>query len=269
MTEPVRVRPRLSAGCGIAATLALIFGLAAAPTASADEAMAKSQLKAMSDYMAAQKLISMSLDTNLEIVTKDNQKLSLVSSGTLDLSRPDKIRATRHGGFSNVEIVFDGKTLTLLGKDANQYGQADVPGTIDHLIDALREKYHRGFPGADLLLANSYDQLMSDVIDVKDLGSGVIGGVECDHFAFRKKDVDFQIWIAQGARPYPCRYVITSKLITGEPQYSVQIGNWKSGNEVAPDDFSFKNSTGAKKVELKDVTDTDELPAMFRVGVSQ
>jgi hypothetical protein len=249
--------------------LALILGLAVAPTARADEAAAKSQLKAMSDYMAAQKVMSMSLDTSLEIVTKDKQKLLLASSGTVALSRPDKLRASRHGGFSDVEIVFDGKTLTLLGKDANVYGQADVPGTTDHLIDQLREKYRRPFPGADLLMSNSYDELMSDVIDVKDLGSGVIGGVECDHFAFRKKEVDFQIWIAQGASPYPCRYIITSKLITGEPQYSVQVSNWKAGNDVTPDDFSFKNSTGAKKVDLKDVSDTDELPAMFRVGASQ
>lgn len=249
--------------------LALILCLAVAPTARADEVAAKSQLKAMSDYMATQKVMSMSLDTSLEIVTKDKQKILLASSGTLALSRPDKLRASRHGGFSDVEIVFDGKTLTLLGKDANVYAQADAPGTVDQLIDALREKFQRPLPGADLLMSNSYDQLMSDVIDVKDLGSGVIGGIECDHFAFRKKEVDFQIWIAQGASPYPCRYIITSKLITGEPQYSVQVSNWKSGNDVTPDDFSFKNSTDAKKVDLKDVSDTDELPAMFRVGASQ
>ena len=32
------------------------------------------------------------------------------------------------GGFANVEMIFDGKTLTLLGKDANLYTQAEVPG---------------------------------------------------------------------------------------------------------------------------------------------
>ena len=106
-------------------------------------------------------------------------------------------------------MVFDGKTLTLLGKDANLYTQVDVPGTLDHLVDELRDKYHRPVPGADLLLSNVYDELMRDVIDVKDLGSGVIGGTECDHLAFRTKEVDWQIWIAQGEHPYPCRYVIT------------------------------------------------------------
>jgi hypothetical protein len=245
--------------------LALILGLAVAPTARADEAAAKSQLKAMSDYMAAQKVMSMSLDTSLEIVTKDKQKLLLASSGTVALSRPDKLRASRHGGFSDVEIVFDGKTLTLLGKDANVYGQADVPGTTDHLIDQLREKYRRPFPGADLLMSNSYDELMSDVIDVKDLGSGVIGGVECDHLAFRTKDVDWQIWIAQGARPYPCRYVITSSNIAGSPQYTIDVRGWKTGAEVAADTFSLQVPTDAKKLAATDLPDFDELPALFAI----
>jgi hypothetical protein len=145
----------------------------------------------------------------------------------------------------------------------------DVPGTIDHLVDELRDKYNRPVPGADLLLSNVYDQLMPSVTTVKDLGSGVIGGVECDHLAFRTNEVDWQIWIAQGPRPYPCRYVITSKLVAGEPQYSVQIRDWKTGNEVAVNDFSFKNSTNAKKMDLKDLPDTDELPSIFARGGSQ
>ncbi|MGB5570556.1 MAG: DUF2092 domain-containing protein [Sedimenticolaceae bacterium] len=64
---------------------------------------------------------------------------------------------------------------------------------------------------------------------MKDIGSGVIGGVECDHLAFRAKEVDWQIWIAQGERVYPCRYTITSKLLNGGPQYSIQVRAWKSG----------------------------------------
>jgi hypothetical protein len=235
----------------------------------ADEAAAKTLLKTMSDYMAAQTAISFLYDTNLEITTKDNQKLGLASSGTITLNRPNKVRATRHGGFADVEMVFDGKTLTMLGKDANVYGQVDEPGTIDQLIDQIRNKYHRPVPGADLLMSNVYDELMSEVIDIKDLGSGVIGGIECDHLAFRTKEVDWQIWIAQGTRPYPCRYVITSKLLPNAPQYSVQVRDWKAANEVASDDFSFKNSTNAKKVDLKDLGDTDELPKFFTPGGSK
>jgi hypothetical protein len=251
-----------------ASLLVLATGVAVC-NADADEAAAKSILKAMSDYLAAQTTISFGYDTNFEVVTKDHQKFLLASSGTMDISRPDKFRGTRTGGFANVEMVFDGKTLTLLGKDANLYTQVDIPGALDHLVDELRDKYQRPVPGADLLLSNVYDELMRDVTDVKDLGSGVIGGAECDHLAFRTNEVDWQIWIAQGERPYPCRYVISSKSVDQSPQYSIQIRDWKSGNDVAPGDFAFKAPADAKKVDLKDLADIDELPTHFAIGGAQ
>lgn len=252
-----------------AAVLALMVGLGMPSGAGADEADAKSLFKAMSDYMAAQNAISLGYDATFEVVTGDLQKLALASSGTITLNRPDKIRATRSAGFADVEMLFDGKTLTLLGKNANLYAQIEVPGTVDHLVDELRDKYNRPLPGADLLLSNVYDVLMPDVIDVKDIGSGVIGGVECDHLAFRTKDVDWQIWIAQGDRPYPCKYVITTKLLTGAPQYTLQIRDWKAGDEVASDDFAFKNATNAGKIEVKDLADAADFPQHFVTGGAQ
>jgi hypothetical protein len=144
-----------------------------------------------------------------------------------------------------------------------------MPAKIDNLVDVLREKYNRPLPAADLLMSNSYDELMADVTDVKDLGSGVINGVECDYLAFRKKKIDFQIRIAQGARPYPCRYAITSKDIPLSPQYSIQISDWKTGAEVAADDFGFKNATKAKKVDVKDLKGMSALPDHFKKGATQ
>src|SRR5262249_9464483 len=191
------------------------------------------------------------------------QKLGLASSGTVTLNRPDKIRATRTGGFEDIELVFDGKTATLVGKNANLYAQADAAGTIDQLVDELREKYHRPLPAADLLMSNAYDQLMSLVTDAKDLGSGVIRGVECDHLAFRTDEVDWQIWIAQGERPYPCRYAISNTKVFGSPQYIVDVRTWKTGADVASDSFKAEIPSGARKVGPTELTDFDELPNIF------
>ena len=255
--------------CMSAMALSLIVLLGTSTGVSADEADAKKLLKAMSDYLAAQKALSFEYDAALEVVTKDEQILALVSSGAVTLNRPDKIRTMRAGGFADVETFFDGKTLTLLGKNLNIYAQQDIPGTIDHLIDELRSKYDRHLPAANLLSSNAYDALMRDVVDVKDLGSGVIGGVECDFLAFRKGKVDVQIWIAHGERPYPCRYTVTTRDLPGAPQYTIQIRNWKTGSEVAATDFSFKNPTNAKKVDLKNLEGTGDLPAHFMTGESK
>jgi hypothetical protein len=230
---------------------------------------AKALLKSMSDYLAAQKNISMDYDSTFEVVSKDRQKLQLATSGTVELSRPDKIHTTRKSGFSDTEMVFDGKTVSLLGKGQNAYVQADAPGTIDNLIDQLREKFHRQLPGADLLQSNVYENLMADVTDIKDLGSGVINGQECDHLAFRTKETDWQIWIAQGEHPYPCRYVITSKQVDQAPEFTLEIRNWKAGGSPAASDFTFTPPAGAKKLDATDLQalkESSDLPENFRIG---
>lgn len=252
-----------------AMALSLTVLLATTTVASADEADAKRLLKAMSDYLAAQQAISFDFDATLEVVTPGEQVLGLASSGNVTLNRPDKIRATRSGGFADVEMSFDGKTVTILGKNLNMYTQVEEPGTLDQLVDVMRTKYGRPLPAADLLLSNSYEVMMQNVIDVKDLGSGVVGGEECDSLAFRTDQVDWQIWIAHGDTPHPCRFVITSKLVANGPQYSIQFSDWKTGDAVAADDFTFKNSTNAEKVELEDLKGAGDMPSNFITGEAQ
>jgi len=251
---------------GSLAALALAGGLGLATASHADEADARSLFKAMSDYLAAQTTISFDYDSTLDVVTKDGQKLGLASSGEVTLSRPDKLRATRTGGFADVEMVFDGTTLTIFGKNLNAYAQVPAAGTVDQLIDTLRDKFQRPLPAADLLVGNVNDTLTPLFTDVKDLGSGVIGGVECDHLAFRTAEVDLQLWIAQGDAPHPCRYVVTSSKIAGSPSYTVDVSNWKTGSEVTTAEFTFTAPAGAKKVEPGQLGDIDELPKNFAPG---
>ena len=249
--------------------LSALLGLGVSTSASADEADAKRLVKAMSEFLAAQQALSFNYDATLEVVTPEEQTLGLASSGKVVLNRPDKLRATRSGGFADVEMSFDGKTLTILGKNQNKYTQAEIPGSIAHLIDVMRDKYDRPLPAADLLLSNSYDVLMQDVEDIKDLGSGVVAGVECDSLAFRSKDVDWQIWIAHGDKPYPCRYVITSKGVPNGPSYSIQFSDWKAGKAVKTGTFEFKNTSKASKVDFADLKGTGDLPEHFTPGGSK
>jgi len=255
----------------LAISVAALAVVAVTPSAAvADVDFAKASLKKMSDYLASQDVISFDYDATLEVVTKEDQKLGLASSGSVTLERPNKIRATRAGGFVNLEMIFDGKTLTLVGKNANLYTQVEEPGTIDHLVDTLREKYGRPLPAADLLISKPYDELMSEVKDVKDLGSGVVGGVECDTFAFRAEQVDWQIWIAQGEHPYPCRYVISTQGVKLSPQYSIQVHNWRAGGTLANDTFTFSNPTGASKIEPDELRKkVREFPENFMMGEHQ
>lgn len=241
------------------ASMTVTAMVSAGSTARAEDDAGKI-LKAMSDYVGSQKSISATFDTDIEVITPAIQKIQFASSGTVLLNRPDKLHATRTGGYADVELVFDGRTVSLLGKNINAYVQADAPGTVDQLIDFLRNQYSMDLPGADLFLSNSSDQMMDGVLDAKHIGQGVIAGVECEHLAFRTLDTDWQLWVQTGDRPIPRRYVITSKSTAAAPQYTITIRDWKTDAQAGADAFTFKPPASAKKADFAALSDMDEVP---------
>jgi hypothetical protein len=157
-------------------------------------------------------------------------------------------------------LFFDGKTFNVYGKHLNSFFRLDAPGTIDNLIDELREKHGAALPFADLLLSNPYKVLMEGVLEAKDIGRGVIDGVECEHLAFRNDDVDWQLWVQLGANPIPRQYIITSKTVASAPQYRIRISDWKTDVAPANGAFAFRAPDGAKAVSAEAIRDFDELP---------
>jgi hypothetical protein len=226
--------------------------------ASAEGGDAAGMLKAMTDYVAGQKNISVTYDSDIEVITSHLQKIQFTSSGQVQLSRPDKLRATRTGGYRDVEVVFDGKLVTINDKDTKHFAQIAAEGTADHLIDVLREEHGVVAPGADLLLPHAFEVMTADTIEGAVIGKGVIDGVECDHLAFRNVDTDWQIWIESGARPIPRKYVITSKGVAEAPQYTLRIKEWKT--DVPADAFVFKPDPSATKIAESELSDIDEVP---------
>ena len=268
MNRPVaNIVKTLRAGAAALAVSGLYCSFVSLP-AYADEANAKELFRAMSDYLVGQEAISFRYDATLEVVTSDLQKVGFASSGAIVLSRPDKVRMTRTGGFVDIEVAYDGKTLAAIGKNRNVFAKVDRSGTIDELVDALRFEHGLVLPAADLLSSSPYDAMMSNVTDVKDLGSGVIGGRECDHLAFRTDTTDWQIWIAQGDTPFPCRLTITSKTMTLAPSYTIDVNDWKAGDDVSGDDFLL-NTGDAKEVEIGKMSGLDEAPDLSGSGGAQ
>ncbi|MCU0579921.1 MAG: DUF2092 domain-containing protein [Desulfobacterota bacterium] len=249
----------------LAALLAAI--MAAAPAGAQTQGNeAKSILKAMADYVGGQKTIQLTFDSAIEVITPQLEKIQFTNSGGALLRRPEKLRAFRTGGYADVELVFDGKTASVHGRNINGYAQFEAPGTVDRLIEALRAGHGIALPGGDLLLSNSYDALTAGVQEAKHIGRGVIDGVMCEHLAFRNFDTDWQIWVEVGERPVPRKLVITSKTLNSAPQYTLQVKSWKTGVEPAPEAFSFVPPAGAKKLAPDALIELDELPPAAAEG---
>ena len=237
---------------------AALFASPGATLAQENDAMAV--LKAMSDYVGGQKTIELAIDSDIEIITPQLEKIQFTNSGEALLRRPDKLKAHRAGGYADVKMVFDGKTVSVYGKHLNGYAQFELAGDIDQLITTLREGHGIAMPGADLMHTNSYDVLAADVQEAKYIGHGVIDGKECDHLAFRNADTDWQLWVERGENPIPRKLVITSKTLNCAPQYTLRIKKWKTGVEAPDDAFAFVPPQGAEKLDQNMLIEFDELP---------
>jgi hypothetical protein len=252
----------------LASTLAVI--LAAIPAgAGPQESDAMSILKTMSDYVGSQKTIQLAFDSDIEVITPQLEKIQFTNSGEALLNRPDKLRAHRVGGYSDVELIFDGKTVSIFGRSVNGYAQFDAPGTVDQLLEALRLGHGVALPGADLLLSNSYDVLIAGIEESKHIGRGVINGLECEHLAFRNFDTDWQLWVEVGQRPIPRKLVITSKTLNSAPQYTLRVKEWKTGVEPTPQEFVFTPPAGAQILDPNALIELDELPQGAPQGGNQ
>ena len=151
MTKSSRSRIVLGGVCGAM--------LLAVNAAQAEEGAALNMLKAMTNHVSKQSSLSVKYDSDVEVVTPSLEKIQFSASGEVALSRPDKFRATRTGGYADVEIVSDGSTVTVNDRDGKRFAQVQAGVGFDQMVDKLRSDTMIEIPGADLLLSNAFEEL--------------------------------------------------------------------------------------------------------------
>jgi len=206
-------------------------------------------LRSMSDYMNGLPAFSVNFDIDNEVIDLAGQKLQLSSSGAIVLERPGRLHIDRHGAFADMELVFDGKLLTLHGKNLNIYFQIDKTGTIDTAFDTLQEEIGLDTPGLDLFYTGSFEELSDSVVNSAYLGTVYVNDIECHYLTFREAKVDWQLWVRAEGDPLPMKYVITTKWMTGAPQYAIRFRDWNTNPQIVSGFFDFKVPEGAKKLE--------------------
>jgi hypothetical protein len=242
--------------------MGFVFALSflGAPAMSADsiDAEADKILHSMTNYLGRLPSLSVRVDVDNEFVGLSGQKLQLSSSGEIAISRPAKLNVNRQGPFAETRLAFDGKVISLHAKGPNIYFQIDSPGTIDDAIATIQERVGLDAPAADLFYSDSYPGLISDVVSSAYHGTAYVNGIECHHLAFRKDRVDSQLWIQVGDTPLPMKYVITTKWLTGAPQYAVRFRDWNVNPQTENKQFDFSVPEGAKKIDRITVNEMGE-----------
>ena len=205
-------------------------------------------LRSMSAYLGGLSSFSVNAAIGTEVIDLQGQKIQNSSSSTITIERPNNLHVMRQGVLADAEIIVDGKTLTIYGKERNVYFQTEKQGNIDQVIDAIRTGIGLDAPAADLMYADPYPTLASGVNSSAYLGTAFVNGIECHHLAFREDMVDWQLWVKAGDQPLPMKYIVTTKWMTAAPQYSVRFHDWDTEPNIEKNRFSFSAPNGAKRL---------------------
>jgi hypothetical protein len=166
--------------------------------------------------------------------------------------RPDRLRADIRGDRRDEHLYYDGKTFTVYGERVGYFASFAAPPT---LADLKTEAEKRGIdlPLADLFYWGTEQDGTKEITAATKVGVSTVEGTACDHYAFRQKDVDWEIWIQQGPQPLPRKLVITTTGDKSRPQHSA-VMTWDLSPQLGDELFTFVPPPEAHKIDFENVT---------------
>jgi hypothetical protein len=231
-------------------TLSAMVSTAALAQAPAVDPAAVQKLKRMSDFLDGLQQFSVSTQSIIEEIRFSRHRVDFDLAAKVTVKRPNKLTAARSGQLLNEQLFYDGKTLSLYRPSDKTYATATAPATIEKMIDFARETVGILLPAADLVYRGSYPLMMQDVVLATVVGKTEINGVKCDHLLFSRPGVDFQIWIAEGKQPWPCKYVVTETDTPTKLSITTFLSGWNLNPNVQDARFTFVPPKGAQAISM-------------------
>jgi hypothetical protein len=217
-------------------------------------------LKRMTDYLGSLKQFSVHTQNTMEAVLDSGHKVDFDVSAKVIISRPNKIRAERKGDLIDQVFYYNGKALTLYNPSDKVYATVPVPGTFEGVFKFMYESLGFLVPVSDLVYRDAFPLLMHDVTHAVVLGKTFIGGVKCDHLLFSRPGVDFQVWVAEGNRPLPRKYVVTDTSTPALLSISTVMSDWNVAPAVADARFTFVPPKGTQAITFMLLTVQPQTP---------
>jgi hypothetical protein len=227
--------------------------LPASPSQSAEaetiiEPEADAALRRMSAYLGGLNSFRVDTRTTDEFVTKEGQKIQFVKETQVTVRRPNKLLADRIGPRGHAVLRYDGKQISVHSPELGVYAVEPAPSDLQSMVDFARDRLGMDAPAGDLLLPDTYQELMDGMSVGRYIGRERMGDVYAHHLAVTEKDVDWQLWIKDGPDPVPLRYVITTKSLAEQPQFTAELRNWKPNEPLSDEQFAFQPPVGAKRM---------------------
>ncbi len=228
---------------------------AAATAAAVDTPDAIAALRKMGAFLRNLQAFAVKSQMTTDDVLASGQKVQYGSVVTMKVRRPDHMRIDIDGDRRNEKMFYDGKTFTVLGARAGLFAQFDAPPTLGELKTVLEKRYGIDLPLADLFYWGTDQDGTAAIKSATLVGTSMVGGVSCDHYAIHQTDLDWEIWIEQGGRTLPRKLVLTTTTERSQPQH-IMVLDWDITPKLTDEAFFFAAPASAHRIEFEKAPQT-------------
>jgi len=250
---------RLFVLLGCAAALAVQPAYAQAPAAEAAtsaeddnpvDPLAVAALKAMSTYLQTLQTFRLTSVSSLDVITTDDQKVQIDSVTSYQVKRPG-LRIDWVSDQKNRQFYYDGSHFSMVAPTLGYYATIDAPPTNREFLNVLYERTGIELPLQDLFRWADADhqQDIDKLTSAFSVGTATIDGAATDHWAFRSDDFDWEIWIEQGDRPIPRKFVLIDRTDPALPAFTARL-TWQLNPLLDPAVFTYTPTASAIAITM-------------------
>lgn len=208
-------------------------------------------LRTSCDTLSAAKTMTFTALNTYERAAGNGQPLYNMVLDHVTMQRPDKLRVHKVGDGIPNEFYYDGKTMAVYVPSTNVVSIADVPPTIDEMLNSAWDVGTIYFPFANVLISQPCSVLDGRVKSAFYLGqSTVVGGTRTDVVAVTGNEVQAELWVGV-ADHLPRMLRGTYSSVPGHPQYQIDYSDWHLGARVKESEFDSGKAATAKRVPFE------------------
>jgi hypothetical protein len=202
-----------------------------------------------------------SLHTEATFVAKiDNngQKREINATVVYDLERPNRLflkSQTDGDAPKGLDVISDGKQLTVYRKATKQYLQEDAPKSMNEFSTKLQQvsPLFAGSLFPNVLNDEPAKTLLDGVNSCSYVGTDKVDGTPAHHMKFSQDQFDWEMWVASEGQPFVLRMTRSVDSENGKATVSETYKKWTADAPVAKEAFTFSPPKDAAKVdEFKD-----------------
>jgi len=179
------------------------------------------------------------------------QPLHIFHTMNVVAHRPDRLAVKVTGDDGSHQLLYDGKTVTVVGLDKTKYARIEAPDTIAATLEEVVGRLGIDFPLADFLAPEPHKAFLAGVTTGSEINTVTIDGAPYRHLFFTQPPgVELELWVSNNEQALPARLIVTYRMLAGQPNLIAEFSDWNFGTRHPDSEFVYEPPAGATKVDL-------------------